>query len=108
MNEMSAAPHYLELSMYNEHALHNGGYCVACFHQVHHPQVTTWITEEEDAARTALCPHCARDAVVPESWMGEGTVVVEMLVHWHTCEFGDVTPEMMQHLRCARTDCARL
>lgn len=106
MNTMSS-DHYLDLSMYNEHELHNGGYCVACFHPVYHQQVRTWITEEHGAARTALCPHCARDAVVPESWIGEGTVV-EMLVHWHTHAFGDVTPEMMQRLRCARTDCARL
>ena len=105
MNEMSAT-HYLDLCMYNEHALHHGGYCVACFHPVCHAQVTTWIAEEDGAARTALCPHCARDAVVPESWIEEG-MAVEMLVHWHTESCGDVTPAMMQRHPCAQTGCAR-
>ena len=45
------------------------GYCVACWGEVTH--VRAWITEK-DGGRTAQCPFCSIDVVVPESLIDDG------------------------------------
>jgi hypothetical protein len=99
MEQQQEAPgaSYMALCTANEDELRKGtmGYCVCCLREVY--QVLKWIDDQE--GRTAICPHCAIDAVVPESWIEDGGDPrrrLEMLREWHVCGFGELSDELLQ------------
>lgn len=77
---MSSQPSYLVQTNNNLARLQaqGGGYCVYCFQYVNPNQVVTFAD-----VSTAICPHCATDAVVP------GKPTRSQLQQWHEEGFGD-------------------
>jgi len=65
------------------------GYCVACLGEV--TDVKGWIDDEE--GKTAICPHCAIDAVVPSNRIldeGKAWRRLQILRHWRRQGFGSL------------------
>ncbi len=65
------------------------GYCVACLGEV--TDVRAWI--DDDQGKTAICPHCSIDAVVPGNLIldeGKAWRRLEILRCWRRYGFGNM------------------
>ena len=72
---------------------HNVGYCVACLGEIEVHGVRRWI--DDAGGRTALCPHCGIDAVVPLNHMPSNPRQREQLLRqWREQGFGDMALEL--------------
>ena len=89
---------YMPLCTANENALRHGkGYCVYCLGEV--TRVRAWI--QDRAGKTAICPHCHIDAVIPESWIEDGgdpARRLAMLCQWRAAGVGPSPDHAMQDL----------
>lgn len=81
---------YIVLATANkDHLAQHTGYCVACLGHV--TDVKAWI----DKGKTAICPHCSIDAVVPANLIldkGKIRRRLQILRHWRKRGFGQMGP----------------
>jgi hypothetical protein len=77
---------YLKHSMNNRHLLkEEGGRCIFCTINVKFSKIEEWLDEQ----KTAICPHCGIDAVVPMSVLPHEKEESEKLIlKWRKLGFG--------------------
>lgn len=81
---------YMPLATANqEHLERHPGVCVACLQQIAANGVQHWIDDAD--GKTAICPHCGIDAVVPLHQIqdeGKPERRMQILQHWRRIGFG--------------------
>lgn len=82
---------YMPLVTANQvHLRQHPGICVACLREIVANGVKRWIDDTD--GKTAICPHCAVDAVVPLHRIqddGKPWRRLQILRHWRRIGFGD-------------------